>query len=100
MINENDVADRTVEIIKSDIDTIATIRIVKLSEVSDSTFGIVSVDAVGMISPLVATEKKIEFIGDSITCAYGVEGKSSGEPFMTSTENFMKSYATSPSYMA
>ncbi len=93
MINENDVADRTVEIIKSDIDTIATIRIVKLSEVSDSTFGIVSVDAVGMISPLVATEKKIEFIGDSITCGYGVDGVLGEDVYQTSNEDCTKAYA-------
>ena len=42
------------------------------------------------------TEKKnvtIEFIGDSMTCAYGVEGKDQNEHFKTTTENFSKSYA-------
>jgi lysophospholipase L1-like esterase len=41
------------------------------------------------------TKKKlsIEFIGDSMTCAYGVEGKDENEHFKTSTENYSKSYA-------
>ncbi|MBO7640043.1 MAG: SGNH/GDSL hydrolase family protein [Treponema sp.] len=35
----------------------------------------------------------IELIGDSITCGYGVEGKSAEEPFTTQTENALKAYA-------
>jgi len=46
-------------------------------------------------NPVVPTKKKklqIEFIGDSITCGYGVEG-TENSTFSTSTENFMKTYA-------
>lgn len=39
------------------------------------------------------TTRKIEFIGNSITCGYGVEGKSRHEKFEPSTENVDKSYA-------
>lgn len=46
---------------------------------------------------LVMTEKpirkKIEFIGNSITCGYGVEANKAEEPFSDSTSNFLKSYA-------
>ena len=45
---------------------------------------------------ITSTEKKkylIEFIGDSITCGYGIEAKASYEFFDTSTENFEKTYA-------
>ena len=35
----------------------------------------------------------IEFIGDSITCGYGIEAKAGGELFDTGTENFEKTYA-------
>ena len=45
---------------------------------------------------ILPTEKKklsIEFIGDSITCAYGVEAPDETYHFTTSTENFSKSYA-------
>ena len=37
--------------------------------------------------------RKIEFIGNSITCGYGTEGKSKSERFKPSTENNYLSYA-------
>jgi len=37
--------------------------------------------------------RKIEFIGNSITCGYGTEGKSRDEDFLPETENVNKSYA-------
>jgi len=37
--------------------------------------------------------RKIEFIGNSITCGYGTEGLSNSEQFKPSTENNYKSYA-------
>lgn len=37
--------------------------------------------------------RKIEFIGNSITCGYGTEGLSKGEHFKPSTENNYQSYA-------
>ncbi len=37
--------------------------------------------------------RKLEFIGNSITCGYGTEGKSKNEHFKASTENVNKSYA-------
>lgn len=37
--------------------------------------------------------KKVEFIGNSITCGYGVEAAAADEPFSDSTSNFLKSYA-------
>ena len=46
-----------------------------------------------IIEPLTKKNLKIEFIGDSITCAYGVEGKNEFESFKTTTENSSKSYA-------
>lgn len=38
--------------------------------------------------------RKIEFIGNSITCGYGTEGKSKDERWTPATENNYKSYAT------
>ncbi|ORY36265.1 hypothetical protein LY90DRAFT_673106, partial [Neocallimastix californiae] len=43
------------------------------------------------IEPTADAEKKIEFIGDSITCAYGVDGTEG--TFSTKTEDGTKSYA-------
>ena len=75
----------------------ATVKIIHLSEANDGAIGVknITVDS-DAVSPVVPTEEKkyrIEFIGDSITCAYGVEGKDQYESFKTTTENFMKSYA-------
>lgn len=38
--------------------------------------------------------KHIEFIGNSLTCGYGVEGKDRNEPYKAETENCDLSYAT------
>lgn len=40
------------------------------------------------------TQRKLEFIGNSITCGYGAEGVSRKEKFSPSTENVNKSYAS------
>jgi len=39
------------------------------------------------------TDRKIEFIGDSITCGYGVEAASENEGFTPDTENFCFGYS-------
>ena len=39
-------------------------------------------------------ERHIEFIGNSLTCGFGTEGKDRNEPFKVSTENCNLSYAT------
>ena len=38
-------------------------------------------------------DRRIEFIGNSITCGYGVEGESASSPFLPETENATLSYA-------
>ena len=80
----------------TDTDTTASVKVILLSEAKYGGVGIRSVDVDSSSDkPVTAIEDKslkIEFIGDSITCGYGVEGKRS-EAFSTSTENFTKSYA-------
>lgn len=75
----------------------AQVTVIHLSEAGNGAVGVKNIHVTsGTAKPVVPVpekELKIEFIGDSITCAYGVEGKSSGESFKTTTENFMKSYA-------
>lgn len=39
-------------------------------------------------------DRRIEFVGDSITCAFGVEGANQDEPFKPQTENAYLSYAS------
>ena len=80
-----------------DTDKTAAVKVMLLSEAMFGGVGIRSVnvdsDSAQPVTPLSAATLTIEFIGDSITCGYGVESKSGSEPFMTSTENFSKSYA-------
>lgn len=72
-----------------------TVRVVKLSEAAYSTFGIASIDVtcIGNIRPTENSDKLIEFIGDSITCGYGVDDLDSSHHFSTTTEDATKTYA-------
>lgn len=47
-----------------------------------------------ILKPTPLPERKIEFIGNSITCAYGVESTKKDAPFEYATENHFYSYAT------
>ncbi len=71
----------------------AEIRFRKLSECTQSLLAVKEIRTDGKIVPLEETGMKVEFIGDSITCGYGVEGKNETEDFSTATENAGKSYA-------
>lgn len=71
------------------------VRILKVSEVANSLAGIakITTDKDGFISPTEPRKLKIEFIGDSITCGYGVDDLVSSNHFATATEDNSKSYA-------
>ena len=75
----------------------AEVKVIHLSEANNGTIGVSEIKVVSdSLVPVVPAKEKelsIEFIGDSITCAYGVEGQSAYEQYTTKTENFMKSYA-------
>ncbi len=74
--------------------TNATIKIVKLSETAMSTFGIGSIEVEGgKIEPTEKKELLIEFIGDSITCGYGVDDEDRDHHFSTTTEDVTRAYA-------
>ena len=72
----------------------ATVQIIKLSECAMSMCGIncLSGDVSGVT---VAPDKphKIEIIGDSITCGYGVDDENCEHHFKTATEDVTKSYS-------
>lgn len=71
----------------------AIIRIIKLSESSDSSLGIKNIKVIdGEIKPTKEKKFKMEFIGDSITCGYGIDGDL-GDTYKTSNENATKAYA-------
>ena len=88
---------KTVKVFEGDKSRTATVKVIHLSEANNGAVGVSQIKVNSDFSvPVFPTAKKdlqIEFIGDSITCAYGVEAHSNGDQFTTATENFMKSYA-------
>lgn len=89
--------EKTLTLFDEETTRTAKVKIIHLSEAMNGAIGVKNISITSNtpvpISPEPKKELAIEFIGDSITCAYGVEGLSSYEPFKTTTENFMKSYA-------
>ncbi len=71
-----------------------TFTLLKASECENGTVRIDSIrtDAES-IAPTPAKERAIEFIGDSITCGYGVDAPNENEHFSTRTEDGTKTYA-------
>ncbi len=92
-----DAAEETVTLFEGTASRTAEVKVMMLSEAMYGAIGVKSVDVTSSVAvpvkPLAKNELCIEFIGDSITCAYGVEGTSSSDSFKTTTENFSKSYA-------
>ena len=92
-----DVKKKTVKLFEGTEPRTAHVRVIHLSEATNGAVGVsnikVDTDISVPVVPEFTKDISIEFIGDSITCAYGVEGENQYESFKTSTENFMKSYA-------
>ncbi len=89
-----DAAEKSYEIFSSATEKETTVKILKLSESAESIFGIRSVTVNGTApKPTAEKELKIEFIGDSITCGYGVDDEVKENHFSTSTEDATKAYA-------
>lgn len=73
----------------------AIVRVVKLSESMYSYYGIGTITVVGKRPAVPTAQKqlKLEFIGDSITCGFGIDETDDSKSFSTTTENFSKTYA-------
>ncbi|MBQ7981590.1 MAG: GDSL family lipase, partial [Oscillospiraceae bacterium] len=71
------------------------VKIIKLSECAMSTCGIkaITVAEGETIKPAAKKTHTIEFIGDSITCGYGVDDEVKENHFSTKTEDVTKAYA-------
>lgn len=77
------------------VDAVHDIRLVKRTEPFVGTTGFRSFDAPGGTFLRANTRRRhIEFVGDSITCAFGNEGANQDEHFKASTENAWLSYAS------
>ena len=90
-----DEMEKTVDFLTSDTAKAVTVRIIKLSESPFAPFAIKTIDVTSTadIEPTAQKQYKIEFIGDSITCGYGVDDENVSGGFKTATENGSKTYA-------
>ena len=83
------------EIFSSEQPQTVKIALVKLSENAFSKAGIISISADGDIKPTApVSDRKIEFIGDSITCGFGIEAEHPWDGFKTAEENSRINYAS------
>ena len=73
----------------------SVISIIKLSECAMGNVGIkpLHIGDEDSITPTAEKALKIEFIGDSITCGYGVDDENELHQFLTETEDVTKGYA-------
>ncbi len=70
-----------------------TVSVLKLSESMQQTVLVDQISTDGAISPTESNAHTIEFIGDSITCGYGIDAASASEGFSTETEDGARTYA-------
>lgn len=88
-----DNAEEVYDVFESESEKEVTVSLVKLSESANSTIGIKEIKATGSaIKPTPNKDKLIEFIGDSITCGYGVDDPDKNHHFSTKTEDVTKAY--------
>lgn len=89
--------EQTVELFSGSSQRSAVVKVIHLSEANNGAVGVksftVTSAAAKPVRPTAQKKLKVEFIGDSITCAYGVEAESQYVSFETGTENFTLSYA-------
>lgn len=88
-----DERELSLEVKTKSSEVFSVVTVVKLSEAKYSSFALknITVKSYGGISPTDENVLRIEFIGDSLTCGYGIDDTQS--VFSTRTENFMKTYA-------
>ncbi|MGN0675482.1 MAG: SGNH/GDSL hydrolase family protein, partial [Oscillospiraceae bacterium] len=87
--------EETFHVFDSEESSNCIISVVKLSESAYSYIGVKNIHVVSEygIIPTPERSRKIEFIGDSITCGYGIDAADQYEAFSTTNENGMKTYA-------
>ncbi len=71
------------------------VQVIKLSESAMSVIGIepLVTGEEDLLVPLPGKAHLVEFIGDSITCGYGVDDEDSSHGFSTATEDVTRAYA-------
>ncbi len=101
-VNGRRVADEMIDgpkrrliVVDQEISQTVEVRLVKLSESAMSVIGIepLIVGEDDRIEPAPNKAHLVEFIGDSITCGYGVDDEDSSHHFATATEDVTRAYA-------
>ena len=99
--------ENRIKLFESDVEKTVCVRVMKFSEAAFGYAGLKSLEIDGMVVEPVETTclsqeggfdklnhpMKLEFIGDSITCGYGIEGVWEKDTFTTSQERPDKAYA-------
>ena len=85
----------SLRIAESPVPKKTVIRVIKLSECAMSLAGIMPIEISEgeRIRPTSKRQRKVEFIGDSITCGYGIDDEDPLHPFQTATEDVTRAYA-------
>ena len=85
----------TYKIYESDTSRKVKLRLMKMSEAAFAKVGVkeIIIEGVEGLSPTNSKERRIEFVGDSITCGYGIEGVFETDVFNTTQENPWEAYA-------
>lgn len=90
--------EKHIVLFDSPVEKTVTVRVMKFSEAAFGYAGLKSLELEGDLlsspeSPATASQRKLEFIGDSITCGYGIEGVWEKDTFTTQQERPDKAYA-------
>ena len=95
-VSFNSPADSVVTLATALKDTIHTVNIMNCIEAfhrNPEFRGFLLDPGKKLVAPSPLSPRKIEFIGNSITCGYGVESIDASDPFTEETENHYYSYA-------
>ncbi|MBO5283571.1 MAG: hypothetical protein J6B43_10700 [Lachnospiraceae bacterium] len=90
-----DVPEKRLTVMDQEIPKTVEIQLIKLSESAMSVIGIepLVIGDNDRLEPLADKDHLIEFIGDSITCGYGIDDEDSSHCFATATEDATRAYA-------
>lgn len=80
---------------ESDTEQTVTVTIMKFSEAAFGKCGVkyIQIDTDKLLAPPQPKKRKLEIIGDSITCGYGIDAENETIAFTTDTENPLDAYS-------
>lgn len=89
-----DAPQKELTLLDEEVPCTATYKIIKLSECAMSMCGLSVLEGdTTVIHPTSKKPRRLEIIGDSITCGYGIDDENCEHHFKTVTEDFTKAYS-------